>query len=77
MKKYSFLFVIFLCAFFSCSKKTEKIEITETVPQIEIKEKNHKWFYFSSDGYFETSSPKNAPFVLNSPDFSLSGYLPL
>ena len=67
MKKYSFLFVIFLCTFFSCSKKTEKIEITETVPQIEIKEKNHKWFYFSSDGYFETSSPKNAPFVLNSP----------
>ena len=27
MKKYSFLFVIFLCTFFSCSKKTEKIEI--------------------------------------------------
>ena len=35
------------------------------------KEKNHKWFYFSSDGYFETSSPKNAPFVLNSPLFVL------
>ena len=55
-----FIFVILLAGA-SCSRKNEPVTFTQVVPQIELSEKNHKWFYFDDDEFFQTPRPQEAP----------------
>lgn len=53
-----FLFIMIFSMFFSCKKENQNNETINI--QIENKQKNHEWFYFTKDDFLPTDLPQNS-----------------
>ena len=66
------ILIILSLSFFSCTPKDSSNfsdAIVETqMPEIKtISKKTHKWYYFTYEGFKQTSGPQNTPQVLLKP----------
>ena len=65
MKKINYILtitVVFLsCCLSSCAKKSAETVNVETEFNVEVKKVNHKWYYFTKNGYERIEKIQNVP----------------